>query len=214
MSKWVAPPNWPQPPADWRPPPGWQPEPEWGPAPAGWKFEQEDGNWFSRHKVLSGILGFVVLLVLISAFAGGSDDQDTVADPVTATAAPTQAPAPAAEPTEAPLAEEPPAEEPAPAAEPPVELEGLEDGSFSSTAPVLADSFGSFAGTSRVTNTSDSEKTATFTYTLFKGGAQVGTAQGVANTVGAGETATVQLISTDPFATGVDKIEFQVDAEF
>jgi hypothetical protein len=90
----------------------------------------------------------------------------------------------------------------------------LSDGSFTSTQPVLSDALGSFGGTGRVTNTSDAEKSGIFTYTLFKAGQQVGSMQGAANAVGAGETATVQLISTDDYADGVDKVEFQVDAEY
>lgn len=92
---------------------------------------------------------------------------------------------------------------------------GLADGSFTSTAPAFKDDgLGSFGGTARVTNTSGSEKTGTFTYTIFKGSEQVGTAVGVANTVGAGVTSTVQLISQDKFAAGPYRVEFQVDAEF
>jgi len=142
----------------------------------------------------------VPVLLLTLAACGGAQPE---ADRPPAAASPA-APAPAETIPAAPTA--PAVAEPA--------LEGLADGSFTSTAPMLTDSLGSFSGTARVTNTSDTEKTATFTYTLFAGDTQVGTAVGAANMVGAGETATVQLVSTDTFAAGVDKVEFQVDAEF
>jgi hypothetical protein len=111
-------------------------------------------------------------------------------------------------------AEEQPAA-PAPAPAEPAPDGDLSDGSFTSEPPQLKDDgLGDFGGTARVTNVSDGEKSALLTYTFFKGGEQVGTAQGSASEVGAGETATVQLVSTDEFVTGVDRIEFQVDGEF
>lgn len=91
----------------------------------------------------------------------------------------------------------------------------LADGSFTSTKPRLKnDGLGDFGGTARVTNTSGSEVTGSFTYTLYKNGKELGTASGVANEVGAGKTATVQLVSQDKYVAGVDRVEFQVDAEF
>lgn len=99
----------------------------------------------------------------------------------------------------------------APATEP----EGLSDGSFSSEEPMVKDDgLGSLGGTARVTNTSDSGKTAVFTYTVFVDGAQVGTLQGSAADVEAGSTSTVQLVSTDPIVDGPYTFEFQVDTEF
>jgi hypothetical protein len=34
--------------------------------------KQKDGNWFKRHKILTGILGLIVLIVIVSAASGGS----------------------------------------------------------------------------------------------------------------------------------------------
>ena len=103
----------------------------------------------------------------------------------------------------------------APASKAPAAAGGLADGSFTSTPPTIKDTFGMFGGTARVTNAEgDKEKTATFTYTLFKGAEQVGTAVGVANTIGAGKVATVTLTSTDAYVAGPYRVEFQVDAEF
>ncbi len=92
---------------------------------------------------------------------------------------------------------------------------GLSDGSFTATTPRgLSSQFGTCRATARVTNTSDSEKTAVVTFTVFKGSDQVGTLQGTVNQVGAGDTATVTLLSQNKCPTGSLRYEFQVDAEF
>jgi len=97
-AKYNSPPNWPVPPPGWTPPKGWKPDPAWGPAPAGWRFWIDEngatsspagsssavagvppkpGNWFSRHKVLTGILAGVALLVVgIGIGASGGNDQE------------------------------------------------------------------------------------------------------------------------------------------
>ncbi len=112
--------------------------------------------------------------------------------------------------TERPSAPAPPPPEP----EEPTAA-GLSDGSFTGTKPRgLRTQFGTCQATARVTNTSDSEKTAVVTYTAFKGGQQVTTLQGTVNQVGAGDTATVTLLSQDPCPSGSLRYEFQVDAEF
>lgn len=92
---------------------------------------------------------------------------------------------------------------------------GLADGSFTSKEPTsVKSSFGICQASSRIVNTSDEEKSATFTYTLLKGGESVGTLSGAANAVGAGKTATVQLIGQESCPKGDYDVEFQVDAEF
>jgi hypothetical protein len=78
----------------------------------------------------------------------------------------------------------------------------------------MGSSLGDFEGTARVTNTNDSEQTATMTVTVFKGGQQVGSLQGSVNQVSPGKTVTVQLISTDKFVKGPWKTDFQIDASF
>jgi type II secretory pathway pseudopilin PulG len=200
-----------QPPAP--PTQGWMPPPP-----------QKKQSFFSRRWVQMVGAGLLGLVVGVAAGGGGTAATDEVGDAeITAAIA-------RAEAAEEKLAEaqeqlavqsdaapaapaEPPAPaEPAPAA--PASGE-LQDGSFTSEQPRLKDDgLGDFGGTARVTNTSDSEKSGIFTYTLFKGGDMVGTAQGSASEVGAGETATVQLVSTDEFVAGVDRVEFQVDGEY
>ena len=59
--RYNPPPNWPAPPAGWTPP-RLQPDPAWGPAPQGWKLWVDDRDWFLRHKVLTGIGAFFVLI--------------------------------------------------------------------------------------------------------------------------------------------------------
>jgi hypothetical protein len=85
--RYNPPPNWPQPPSGWTPPAGWQPDPAWGPPPSGWQLWVDDRNWFSRHKVLTGLGAFIVLIVAISAAsAGGSGSDNTVTTGTTGTA--------------------------------------------------------------------------------------------------------------------------------
>jgi hypothetical protein len=38
---------------------------------------EKQGSWFSRHKILTGILGLIVLFVIIGAASGGSDSDKT-----------------------------------------------------------------------------------------------------------------------------------------
>jgi len=103
-AKYNSPPNWPAPPPGWTPPTGWKPDPAWGPAPTGWQFwideneatnssssavagvaPQKPGNWFSRHKVLTGVLAAVALLFIgIGIGAGAGNDE--VATPTPADA--------------------------------------------------------------------------------------------------------------------------------
>ena len=136
------PPNWPVPPEGWTPPKGWKPDPAWGPAPAGWQLWLDNGygnpapksNWFSRHKVFTGI-GAFLLIGMAACTAGGGDDQEAASDtsdvvvteePAEVLAETTEAvPAstePEPEPTEAPeevaAAESTPPVEPAPAVDP------------------------------------------------------------------------------------------------
>jgi hypothetical protein len=103
MSKKVynPPPNWPPAPEGWTPPPGWQPDPAWGPPPEGWQLwvESEQRNWFSRHKVLTGI-GAVVVLIIGISLASSNSGTETSSDrgggnassPPVASSAPTSTP--------------------------------------------------------------------------------------------------------------------------
>jgi len=126
------------------------------------------------------------------------------------------APAPAASPSPAAPASPPPsevAEAPAPA---PESVGGdTTDGSFTLVGQQIKDDgLGDFGGTARVKNTSDAEKTALITLTVFRGGKQVAALQGAADSVGPGDTATVQLISQDAYLKGpYSSVEFQVSAE-
>lgn len=157
-ARYNPPPNWPQPPEGWQPEPGWKPDPSWGPAPAGWQLWVDDAgqgygvspspdissekNWFVHHKVLTAVLGLIVVIALANALGGG--DEDDATDPVAGDTAPADTSQPetselVSEPppeTEAP--EEPPAEtQPEPEAEPEPEGPGIgtpaRDGQFEFT---------------------------------------------------------------------------------
>lgn len=75
--RYNPPPNWPPQPPGWSPPPGWQPDPSWGPPPEGWQLwvNEKRGNWFSRHKVLTGLGAAVLLIAAISIASGGPDPE-------------------------------------------------------------------------------------------------------------------------------------------
>ena len=147
-------------------------------------------------------------LLLLAGCSGGKGDAAQPAATVTV-------PGPTATATSVMPAAPAPAVTTVPPAPPPTAAAGLSDGSFTATSPTgVKDASGICSGTGRITNTSNSEKTAVVTYTLFKGGEQKATLQGSANAVAAGKTATVQLISTSPCGAGPFTFEFQVDTEF
>lgn len=87
MDRFNTPPGWPAPPdADWQPPVGWQPDPSWPPAPRGWRFWVNErgartlgprgryGAVGRGRLVAGGTAGAVLLLIGISALAGGTGD--------------------------------------------------------------------------------------------------------------------------------------------
>ncbi|MGZ4721344.1 DUF4352 domain-containing protein [Oryzihumus sp.] len=129
--RYNPPPNWPAPPEGWSPGPGWQPDPAWGPPPSGWKLYVDDRNWFMRHKILTGLLGLVLLGIISSALGGGKDSGNTSAASDNSGAPAAAAPAvPAA--TTAPAAKKAPA--PKPAAQAPTGLnKPVRDGNFEFT---------------------------------------------------------------------------------
>jgi hypothetical protein len=135
-AKYNSPPNWPAPPPGWTPPKDWRPDPAWGPAPAGWQFWTDEneatsaplesssavagvpptkpGNWFSRHKVLTGVLaGLALLFIGIGIGAGGGTDDvatPTVADASSPATADESTSEPASSPTKTSAAPKEPAE--------------------------------------------------------------------------------------------------------
>lgn len=79
---------------------------------------------------------------------------------------------------------------------------------------VKDDGVGNIGGIVRVTNTGSVQRTAVFEITFFQSGRIVGTAQGVANAVAAGQTVTVDLVSQDSMVSGTFRYAFQVSAEY
>jgi hypothetical protein len=79
---------------------------------------------------------------------------------------------------------------------------------------VKRDVFGDFAGTARISNTNTSAKTATFSFTLFRHGKQLGVLAGSAEGAAAGKTMTVELVSEDTFSAGSFTYDFQTDVSF
>jgi hypothetical protein len=79
--------------------PVWPPQPAGAPQPA--QPAGASKNWFRRHKVLTAILGLLVLIVIIAAAAGGSSNKNATNgnnsaapnNPTTVASTPTAAPA-------------------------------------------------------------------------------------------------------------------------
>jgi len=218
--RWNGPPNWPVPPsADWTPPPGWNPDPKWGKPPKGWQFYGPGGSApiygmppkkSKKELRIALALGVILLFGIIIAASSGSKSTPTPAtatDPLTTTA-------PAA-----PVSESP-APAPVPTAQAPVAAPPADAGKPNDKGWVLQsfqpanDGLGDFGGTARITNTNDSEKTATFTITLARSGTQVGSLQGSAQQVAAGKTVTVQLISQDKYSADPVTSDFQTDISY
>lgn len=89
----------------------------------------------------------------------------------------------------------------------------LVDGPFESELPTFErGDDGTFEGTARVTNTTDSPVSGTVTYTLSADGEQVATAVAEVDDLAAGETEQVPLESTDDFVEGPYQVEFEADA--
>lgn len=147
-----------------------------------------------RHRVLATT---VVLTVLL---AGCGTDEETATPQVPG---PLESPAvegaaPSAVPPVAPLP-------PAPGT--------LVDGSFESELPSFEEGAdGTFEGTARITNTSNSPLSGTVTYTISSDGELVGTAVGQVDGLVAGETEQIELTSDDPFVEGPYQVEFAADA--
>jgi hypothetical protein len=77
MPRYNPPPNWPAPPPGWTPPQGWKAPANWPSPPKGWKFwlpDENDGSWFGRDKVLTGVGGGLAALLLIGTIASGGDN--------------------------------------------------------------------------------------------------------------------------------------------
>lgn len=78
----------------------------------------------------------------------------------------------------------------------------------------MQNSFGSFSGTARVTNTASSSRSMIMKLTLFRDGEQIASLTGAANDVAPGKTVTVDLLSSDSYSDGDFTVDFQVDATF
>jgi len=91
--------------------------------------------------------------------------------------------------------------------------DGLKGWKVNGKVRILKGYGGDFSGTLRMTNKNDSIQSATFGVTLFSGTETVGTMVGLANEVNPGLTATVNLISTDPWVK-FDRVEVQVNSSF
>jgi len=177
-------------------------------------------SWFLRHKILTTLLGLLVLGIVISAAGGGGSTTSTTTSTSTATD-PLTTSSPAAATHAAPAAAAPPAPQattqaPAPIAPvtPVVNGKPNDKGWVLQSYETKDDGLGNFGGTARITNSNDSAKTATFTLTLARNGVQVASLQGSAESVAPGKTVTVALISQDKYSAAKATSDFQTDISY
>jgi len=77
-----------------------------GPAPEGWKLWIDDRSWPVRHKFLTGLGGFVALIIAISAISGAAGNHKSPtaqAGTTTTSKAAIATPAETSQPTATPL---------------------------------------------------------------------------------------------------------------
>lgn len=172
-------------------------------------YGKSQRNWFARHKILTAIGALFIIGVIGTAAGGGSKTNTSAGDPLATTsdAATTQPTAEAPAPVATSAA-------PAAAAVPAKPSKPNDKGWVLESFQARNDGVGDFGGTARITNTNSEATTATFTITLARGGQQIASLQGSAQSVAAGKTVTVQLISQDKYSAGAYKSDFQTDVSF
>lgn len=164
-------------------------------------YAKANRNWFSRHKFLTGLGALVVLIIIVVIASSSGSDHTTAA--VKSGAHTTAA--------------HHGGKKHAPASPASSDAFGsrklpLQDGDWRlDSVQVKDDGLGDLGATARITYTGSDPDGGTnlFTVTIFKGKKVVGTLDGSANSVPAGSTASVQLISTDKFVGGPYKYDFE-----
>jgi hypothetical protein len=194
------------------PQPAYAPAPQWSP-PAGAHPTTPTPSWrgfFARRGVQLLLVGLVSLVagILIGSSTKGSSANTNAADPA-ATASKPSTPKTTATHSIAPKAVAPAA--PKKAAVP---VKPNDKGWVVQALTVQRDFVGEFTGTARITNTNDTSKSASFTFTLFRNGHQIGVLEGVSDDATAGKTVTVDLVSQDKFSPGGYTYDFQSDFSF
>lgn len=154
-------------------------------------------------KVLIGVLGFFAFLIILGAVLGQ-----------TSTTAPSVAPATTPNLTEAPST--PPPAKPSPTTTVAKKSGLAQDKSFRLESLSFNTDLGSAGAAARITNTSDTSKTAVFDITIFAADNVTVAADltGSAQEVSPGQTVTVQMVSMRAMPTGRFKYSFQVTTEF
>jgi hypothetical protein len=170
-------------------------------------YAKAQGNWFSRHKILTGLLA-LVLVIIVAAVASsgggkkspsskGSQDSSSSTSHKGTTHKSANSGQNVTGASAYGTAKLP-----------------LQNGDWRmDSIQVKNDGLGDFGGTARVTYTGSDKNGGNnlFTITLFKGKNVVATFDGAANTVMPGTTVTVNLLSTDKYVGGPFKYDFQND---
>jgi len=150
------------------------------------------------------LVAVVVLGIVAAAVIDSMSEDDAARTPTNSTAVSSAPPSSSvSEPTPTPSS--------APTADPTPPAGGvLTDGGWTLESVQLSDNgLGNFGGTMRVVNSEGETRNGVFTLTLFLDGEVVGTAGGAVAQVEAGSTATVQLVSLDPYVEGDLTYDFQ-----
>ena len=154
-------------------------------------------------KVLIGILVFFAFLIILGAALGQNS-----------TSAPSVAPASTPFSTAAPST--PPPAKPSPTTTVAKKSGIAQDKSFRLESISFNTDLGSAGAAARITNMSDTSKTAVFDITIFAADNVTVAAvlSGSAQEVSPGQTVTVQMVSMSAMPTGRFKFSFQVSTEF
>lgn len=185
-----------------------QPQGQWQPAyPPAPPVKQQ--NWFMRHKIITGILGLLVIGTIAGALGGGGDAADT------ATTQPTTAGSPVAGGASSAPAAEPAAPKVDPddvgnEANPVTIVEGkafdIRKFAYAAGWKVTSNDFGMELANLKVTNNRDDRDGAFVQIKYMKGSEVLATIDCTSDQILPGQTVTLSCFSTDKKPTGHDRI--------
>jgi hypothetical protein len=168
-------------------------------------YAKAQGNFFTRHKIFTGLVALLAVIVIAVVLNGGGSDDKTSGNGGThGTSGKAGSHDKAANSGKSVEGDSSYGTSKLP----------LQNGDWRlDSIQVKNDGLGDFGGTARVTYTGDDSEGGDniFTVTVFKGTKVAATLTGSANTVQPGTAVTVQFISSDKFVAGPYKYDFQND---
>ena len=166
-------------------------------------------NWFLRHKILTGLLGLVVLGLIAGALGGGGDT------PTTATSEPTTAASPAAggassAPAAAPAAPKVDPDDVGNEANPVTIVEGkafdIRKFAYAAGWKITSNDFGMEVENLKVTNNRDDRDGAIVEIKFMKGSEVLASIDCTSDQIIPGQTVTLSCLSGDKKPKGYDRI--------